>query len=294
MLITVGIPFYNNQTTLAGAIRSVFAQTYQNWELLLVDDGSSDASVEIAKSIQDIRVRVITDGQNRGLGWRLNQIAQSAKGEYLARMDGDDLMHPQRLEFQLKYLTQNPGVDIVATGVYSLNQDNQIQGIRGLEDLTEMSTKKVLLNKGLIIHPTVMATREWFRRYPYDISYPRTQDRELWCRVANTSCFAKIAKPFYFYRESLINPQKYLKTYWLSSRLNWRLLQTYGMANLGLLGTLKQMGTIPVKMLAYQGLTWLGKQDLLLRQRNDTLNLKEQQEAEIVLNHILTYPVPGL
>lgn len=294
MLISVGIPFYNNQSTLSEAIRSVFAQTYQNWELLLVDDGSSDASVEIAKSIQDSRVRVITDGENKGLAWRLNQIAQLAKGEYLARMDGDDLMHPKRLQRQLEYLNQNPQVDIIATGVYSLNQDNQIQGIRGLEDLTDMSTKKVLLNKGLIIHPTVMATREWFRGYPYDTSYPRTQDRELWCRVANTSCFAKISEPLYFYRESLINPQKYLKTYWLSSRLNWRLLRSYGMTNLGLLGTLQQMGSIPIKMLAYQGLTWLGKQDLLLRQRNESLSLNEQQEAEVILNHILNYPVPGL
>jgi len=292
MLVSVGIPFYNNQATLLGAIRSVFAQTWQDWELLLVDDGSSDASLKIAKSIQDSRVRVIADGVNRGLGWRLNQIATLARGDYLARMDGDDLMHPQRLQRQVEYLTEHSDVDVVATAVYSFNYENQIQGIRGLNPLTQMSAKRVLLDKGLIIHPTVMASRDWFRCHPYDTSYPRTQDRELWCRVANESRFAKITEPLYFYRESLVNPKSYLKTYWRSSRLNLRLLKTYGIANLGVVGTLQQMGRIPFKMLAYQGLTWLGKQDLLLRQRNQLLIVEEQQEAQIVLEYILTYPIP--
>lgn len=294
MQVSVGIPFYNNQKTLAEAIRSVFAQTWQDWELILVDDGSSDRSIDIAKSIEDPRVRVIQDGENQGLASRLNQIAELAEGEYLARMDADDLMHPRRLELQIEYLQAHTQVDVVATGVYSINHENLPQGIRSLESLTHMTTKSVLLNKGLIVHPTIMAKRSWFERYPYDTSYPRTQDRELWCRTADDSCFAKIPEPLYFYRESLLNPQSYLKTYRLASRQNLRLLKSYGIANLGVIGTVKQAIAIPMKMFTYQCFTWLGLQDKLIRQRNQSLSPEESVTATATLEYILGYPVPGL
>ncbi|MEN6400626.1 MAG: glycosyltransferase, partial [Armatimonadia bacterium] len=63
-MVTVGLPFYNNESTLLDAVRSIFAQTFQDWELVLLDDGSTDGSLEIARSIDDPRVRVIADGQN--------------------------------------------------------------------------------------------------------------------------------------------------------------------------------------------------------------------------------------
>src|SRR4030066_138114 len=96
-LVTVGIPFFNNQDTLPDAIRSIFAQSFQDWELLLLDDGSTDGSLQIAQSIDDPRVRVISDGCNRKLPARLNQIIDLARGQYIARMDADDLCGITRL-----------------------------------------------------------------------------------------------------------------------------------------------------------------------------------------------------
>src|SRR5690349_23370493 len=122
-LVTIGLPFYNNQSTLELAIKSVFAQTYKNWELLLVNDGSTDGSLEIAKKIIDKRVQLISDGSNKGLIFRLNQIASLAKGKYLARMDADDLMHPLRIEKQIKFLQQHQDTDLVDTGAYSINEN---------------------------------------------------------------------------------------------------------------------------------------------------------------------------
>src|SRR5438309_10301144 len=89
--VSIGIPFLNARRFLADAVRSVFAQTCDDWELLLVDDGSTDGSLDVVRSIDDPRVRVISDGTNRGLCARLNQIASLARGKYLARMDADDL-----------------------------------------------------------------------------------------------------------------------------------------------------------------------------------------------------------
>src|SRR5690554_4188978 len=90
--VSIGIPFFNAEAYLLDAIKSVFAQTHQNWELILLDDGSTDRSLEIARSIDDPRVRVYSDGQNKHLAARLNEIARLARYEYLARMDADDLM----------------------------------------------------------------------------------------------------------------------------------------------------------------------------------------------------------
>src|SRR5512136_1054483 len=79
--VTVGIPFYNAGQTLADAVRSVFAQTLTDWELILLDDGSTDRGLEFARSIDDPRVRVVSDGRNLRLAARLNQIAEFARAE---------------------------------------------------------------------------------------------------------------------------------------------------------------------------------------------------------------------
>src|SRR5512138_427624 len=105
MTVSIGIPFYNPGRAFEKAVRSVFSQTHADWELILMDDGSSDGSLELARSITDPRVRVLSDGANRGLCARLNQIAREARHGLLCRMDADDVMHPDRLHRQVEELT---------------------------------------------------------------------------------------------------------------------------------------------------------------------------------------------
>ncbi|MFH1281197.1 MAG: glycosyltransferase family A protein, partial [Candidatus Omnitrophota bacterium] len=132
-LVSIGIPFYNSAEFIKDAIRSVFAQTYKQWELILIDDGSSDDSLSIANSIQDSRVRVISDGKHVGLVGRLNQIIELSRGEYIARMDADDLMHPRRIELQACYLREHPQLDAAGSAMYSLARDYSVIGRRGAE-----------------------------------------------------------------------------------------------------------------------------------------------------------------
>ena len=112
--VTIGIPIYNAESTLIDAVRSVFAQTHKNWELILVDDGSTDRSLEIAKSIDDPRVTVYSDGENRKLAGRLNQLVSMAKHDFIARMDADDMMAPNRIETLLKILVNNDKYDLAS------------------------------------------------------------------------------------------------------------------------------------------------------------------------------------
>ena len=122
-LITVGLPFFNNRRTLPDAIRSIFAQSLNDWELLLVDDGSTDGSLEFARAIRDPRVRLVCDGSNRKLAARLNQIAELAPSEFIARMDADDLMHPNRLRRQIELFRGQPGLDVVGTAAFTIDEN---------------------------------------------------------------------------------------------------------------------------------------------------------------------------
>src|SRR5262245_11146808 len=98
--ISIILSFQNPGPDFRLAIQSVFAQTVTHWELLLMDDGSTDGSLAFARSLDDPRVRVFTDGLSLNLNRRLNQLIDLARAPYIARMDADDVMHPGRLERQ--------------------------------------------------------------------------------------------------------------------------------------------------------------------------------------------------
>ena len=125
MKLTVAIPIYNAERFLDEAIQSVLAQTYKDFELWLVDDGSTDNSMKIAeKYLKDSRVKVFSDGKNLQLSIRLNKIAQEVQTEYLMRMDSDDMMHPQKIEKQMAVLEAHPEIDVLGTNAFSIDENN--------------------------------------------------------------------------------------------------------------------------------------------------------------------------
>src|SRR5690625_1371076 len=151
-MITIGLPFFNDSRYLEMAIRSVINQTYQDWVLLLVDDGSSDGSLGIAKTYaeKDSRISVISDGENKKLPYRLNQIAKLTKTPYLARMDADDIMHPERIEKQLGILESNQEIDVLGTNAYSIDSNNEIRGVRSEEHTSELQSRGHLVCRLLL------------------------------------------------------------------------------------------------------------------------------------------------
>lgn len=287
--VTIGIPFLNARSCLAAAVRSVFAQTHDDWELLLIDDGSTDGSVGVVRDLDDPRVRVLSDGSNLGLCARLNQIASIAQGAYLARMDADDLMHPERIERQLGFLRTNPSVDLIDTAIYTVDDDLTPLGIRGDRPLD--SCPKSVLRNGLLIHPTVMGRAEWFRSNPYDPVYVRAEDRELWSRTCATTEFARLREPLFFYREGPAgNLGKYLRT----ERTVRDIIQRYGPPLVGAGRTRLLVMRSRLKSMTYRIGTRVGLQGLLIRKRNRRLNAAEMQEGRRILSVIRRTRVPGL
>lgn len=199
--VTIAIPFYNAQKYILSAIKSVLAQTYTNWELILIDDGSTDGSLEIARSVTDSRIRVISDGKNLKLAARLNQVTQLAKYDYIARMDADDLIPYDRIEKQVKYLDNHPEIDLVTTGIISITNDESPVYYRCSE--TETITHNQLLKRNTVVHPAIMARKSWYLRNKYDESLTVAQDYDLWLRASYGSDLklAFIMDPLYYYRE---------------------------------------------------------------------------------------------
>jgi glycosyltransferase involved in cell wall biosynthesis len=201
--VTIGLPFFNAERTLLDAVRSVFAQTHACWELILIDDGSKDRSLEIARSIDDPRVRVYSDGCNRRLASRLNQIARLARFDYIARMDADDLMSRDRIERQLSVIVQNAEVDLVSAGVVSVSDGWVPIGMRCVPDGHTVTARAVLAGRSGIVHAAVLGRRAWFLRNPYDETLRVSQDTNLWIRAyGNGDLNARVLDaPLYFYRE---------------------------------------------------------------------------------------------
>ncbi|GJH39754.1 hypothetical protein RCZ04_03040 [Capnocytophaga sp. HP1101] len=220
-MVTVAIPFYNAEKYLALAIESVLSQTYTAWELLLLDDGSTDASLSIAQSYaqKDSRIRVLSDSKNKNLATRLNEIPHLVKSEYLARMDADDIMHPNRITKQIEILETHSKIDVLGTNAYIINDDNEVIGTRYSVD----SKPKLQQVKGFI-HPTIMAKTQWFLENPYDTNALRMEDTELWFRTCSKYNFSCLNEPLLFYREVGNN---YYKKYFLAQQSKGYILGKY-------------------------------------------------------------------
>jgi glycosyltransferase involved in cell wall biosynthesis len=197
--ISVGISFYNTEKYLKDAIVSVLNQTYKNFELILIDDGSTDESLKIAKSFKDSRIRLIESGKNLGLAKRLNQLTRESSGEYIARMDADDIMDVTRLEEQLNYIESHKDIDVLGSFAYSIDANNNITGFRTKPN--HPCTVEEIMTHASFIHPSIIAKRQWFIDNPYDENALRMEDFNLWMRTFEKSYFYNMENPLMFYRE---------------------------------------------------------------------------------------------
>jgi len=198
--VTIGIPVYNAARFLSLAIKSVLDQTYENFELIISDDGSTDNSLLIAQSFNDSRIAIIADGRNKGISYRLNEQISLAKGKYFARMDADDLMFPERIEKQVNFLENNETFDVVGSTAIVIDDDNYIIGFR--DSKVPVSIERAS-KTSVFIHPTILGKTSWFRRFAYSNELMGVEDYDLWIRSFNYSKFHIFEEPLFFYRDPL-------------------------------------------------------------------------------------------
>ena len=207
--ISIGMPVYNCAGTVARAVRSILKQTFEDWELLIIDDGSTDDTLNVVASFNDPRIIVVKSERNEGLPTRLNDCVRQARGKYFARMDGDDIAYPDRIRKQIEYLESHGDVDLLGTGLVVFRGNGEAYAERRAEASHAAICGSVVSGLNLA-HPTWTGKTEWFRRNPYRCGFGFTEDRELLMRTRNNSHFAALPEPLLGYREDRVRLRKTL------------------------------------------------------------------------------------
>lgn len=284
-LVSVGIPFYNSEIFLADAIKSVIRQSYQNLEIILIDDGSSDGSLKIAKAFAktDKRIQVISDGKNVGLPKRLNQLSKHAQGYYYARMDADDIMHTDRIKTQVEYLNKHTSVDLLGTGLIAIDNKNNITGLRKGSHL-ETITLNMVMRMTWAVHPTITGKLAWFQENLYDENLRRAQDYELWIRTVEHSKFVKLKDAYLFYREAS-TPS--LTKYFQSTKYSLNIFLK-ARKKLGLINLLKLTINKLFKLAVYFVFSIFGQTNKLIERRSVAMDAKDEKQYASILNKIIS------
>jgi glycosyltransferase involved in cell wall biosynthesis len=178
--ITVLLPVYNCELYVKTAVDSILNQTFTDFEFLIIDDASTDATVSILKKLDDSRIQLIEKRVNSGYTNSLNYGLQIAKGEYIARMDGDDISYPERFAKQIAYLETHPEVVVCGTTYKIVGNDKLITVPENHEAI-----KIGLLWGNCILHPSVMIRKKIVDDFSiqYDTSKEPAEDYDLWVRL---------------------------------------------------------------------------------------------------------------
>ena len=200
--ISVVMSVYNSATYLKDAIESILDQTFEDFEFIIIDDGSTDNSVDIIKSYKDRRIVFLQNYKNIGLAKSLNKGISIARGKYIARMDADDISVQDRLKVQIDFINSND-TDIVFSTISFIDENNKELGYWVLDanNINLDDIYATLPYSNCLAHPTMMAKRNIIRNYRYDETLDKAQDYNLWLRLlANKYRFSKINIPLVKYR----------------------------------------------------------------------------------------------
>jgi glycosyltransferase involved in cell wall biosynthesis len=201
-LVSVLLPVYNGAEFLAGGIESILSQSYRNIELIIIDDGSSDNSLQIVGQFHDPRMRVYHQ-KNQGLAAALNRAIHLAKGEYLARQDHDDFSLPKRLEKQVTFLEGHPNCGMVGGWAEIWVENVKSERIHQ-HPADNLDLKFDLLFDNPFVHSSMMLRKAVFDTvglYSTDRLRQPPEDYELWSRVARCFDVANISEVLLVYRE---------------------------------------------------------------------------------------------
>lgn len=194
--VTVILPVYNTEKYIAEAVQSILNQTFSDFELLVINDASTDRTLEVLNRFSDNRLKIITNPTNLKVVKSLNKGLELAKGEFIARMDADDISHPQRFKRQIEYFNDHPEVDLCGSWVQMIGDDNYILTLPEKHE----TIKADMLFKNIIVHPSVMFRKEKLSGFRYDETYINAEDYALWVEVMDKVRFGIIPEVLLKYR----------------------------------------------------------------------------------------------
>ena len=199
-LVTVLIPVYNRPMVI-NTIKSIIDQTYQNLEILVIDNASTDNTVETIRSLNDDRIRLVVNEKNLGQTGSMNRGLKLAEGKYIARIDSDDVAFPQRIEKQVEFLEENPDYVLVGSWIQYISDDDKIGGVMKMcvtdEGLRFMQTFFCGIH-----HPTAMYRTDIIRTYQieYEPGISMAEDYELWRKLLHYGKGCNLGETLVYYR----------------------------------------------------------------------------------------------
>lgn len=211
-LVSILMPVRDGARYVQAAIDSILAQTMHDFELIALDDGSTDETPDILAACDDSRLVVVTQ-EPRGLVETLNGGLEIARGTYVARMDADDVAVSRRLELQLAFMESHPDVGIVGSSVRLIDEAGTVHGARPCAtDEVEIRWESLLENP--FMHSTVMLRSEVLQRHSltYDDDFRAVEDYDLWMRLLRHAKGANLAEPLVLYRFHEANVGKTAKS----------------------------------------------------------------------------------
>ena len=196
--ITVLMPVHNGGQYLKQALDSLFNQTFKDFELLVVDDASTDDSKNIVVSYKDVRLRMIENVSNIGIAQSLNRGVADAKGRYIVRMDADDVCFPQRLQRLLDFMRLHPEVAVAGSWAKLTGKYSEIER----RPIGSGCVKASLCLYNPLIHPSVIIRKDVLTNYgiKYDRHFSRSEDYDLWSRLSEVAAIDNIAEVLLNYR----------------------------------------------------------------------------------------------
>jgi len=199
--VTVLMPVYNGERYLGEAVESILNQTFYDYEFLIIDDGSTDRTAEILLSFHDERIRLVRNNTNLRLIATLNHGVEIARGKYIARMDCDDISHPERLEKQFQFMEVHPEIGVLGTGIQVINAVGKT-GCKYTFPAEHEVIRWSLSFYCPLAHPSVMVRREVILRSGGYYQHMRhVEDYDLWRRLSAKTRLSNLTEALLYLRK---------------------------------------------------------------------------------------------
>ncbi len=226
-IVSVILPVYNSECYVAQSIQSILDQSLRDFELIVIDDASTDRTLEIVRSFEDERIKVLQKERNTGLTVSLNWGLLVAKGKYIARMDADDISLPGRLERQVHFLEENPGYGLCGTWVKTVGER---AGVIKRYPLAHDDIVVGLLVGSPFCHPSVMLRKHVLEsnRLQYDPSVEPAEDYWLWVQLMQHTRACNLPEILLHYRvhPSQVSRERLRQQRELSTRIQGGLIKS--------------------------------------------------------------------
>lgn len=233
-IVSVIMSMRNSASTVVVAIRSVLAQSLRDFEMIVIDDGSSDDSGAIVEGIGDERIRLVRESSSAGLAARLNQAVSLARGEFIARMDADDICFSDRLAQQITRLREDSQLDLIDCGAVVFTSSGELIG-----EMPVGLNHQDIVAKPFVgfpfPHPTWCGRAAWFRNNPYDSGLRYSEDQDLLLRSFRHSRLGGLDQVLLAYRQDQLALKKllhgratFMRSVWRNGIVTGRVLPAMG------------------------------------------------------------------